>query len=165
MEKQKMKKTSKRIVGGILVVLIISTIGAVVASAHPGFFSDLTDEQKEELNELRQGLIDEGANCSEIREAMHEQLEEYGVKFPTREEMLDNNINRTKQRLEILERTKEIIQENPDITEEEIREIIQEEFELEMPDEGFGMKHRSGFCRGPRFDGYGPYEPNHDQES
>lgn len=160
-----MKKTSKRIVGGILVVLIIATIGALVASAHPGFFSDLTDEQKEELNELRQGLIDEGANCSEIREAIHAQLEEYGVKFPTRLEMIDNQINQTKQRLEILERTKELIQENPDITDQEIREIIQEEFDLQMPEEGFGMMHRGGHCGGPRFGEFGPMEPMDYQES
>jgi len=160
-----MKKTSKRIVGGILVVLIIATIGAVVASAHPGFFSDLTDEQKEELNELRQRLIDEGANCSEIREAIHEQLEEYGIEFPTRLEMIDNQINQTKQRLEILERTKELIQENPDITDEEIRDIIHEEFDLEIPEESHHMRHRGGHCRGPGFGGFGPMEPMDYQES
>ena len=160
-----MKKTSKKIFGGFLVFTLLATIGAVVVSAHPGFFSELTDEQKEELKELRQELIDEGKNCSEIRETMREQLEEYGVEFPTREEMIDDRINRTKQKLEILERTKEIIQENPDITEEEIREIIQEEFDLLMPEEGYGMRHRGGFCRGPRFDDFGPYEPMGDQES
>jgi len=160
-----MKKTSKKIVGGTLVMLLIATIGAVVASAHPDFFSDLTDEQKEELKELKQELIDEGKNCSEIRETMRDQLEEYGVEFPTREEMIDKRINRTKQKLEILEWTKEIIQNNPDITEEEIREIIQEEFDLLMPEEGYGMRHRGGFCRGPKPDGFGPFGPMDDQES
>ena len=70
-------------------------------------------------------------------------------------EILDMKIERTKQRLEILERTKELIQENPEITNEEIREIIQSEFELEMPNgDGNGMMHHRRFCRGP---GSGPY--------
>lgn len=136
-----------------MVAGLLATIGAVVVSASPGFFSDLTDEQKEELRELRQELRDEGATWEEMREAMREQLEEYGVELPTREEMIDMRIERTQQRLDVLERIKELIQENPDITNEEIQEIIQEEFELEMPGEGFGMMHRHGFCRGP---GCGP---------
>ena len=136
-----------------MVAGLLATIGAVVVSAFPGFFSDLTDEQKEELRELRQELRDEGATWEEMREAMREQLEEYGVELPTREEMIDMRIEHTQQRLDILERIKELIQENPDITNEKIREIIQEEFELEMPGEGFGMMHRRGFRRGP---GCGP---------
>ena len=48
---------------------------------------------------------------------------------------------------DILKRIKEIIQEQPDITNEDIREIIQEEFELEEPF-GFGMKGSRGFHRG-----------------
>ena len=78
---------------------------------------------------------------------MREQLESYGVEFPTREEILENKINRTKQRLEILERTKEIIQENPDITRDEIREIISEEFDIEFPENG--MMHRPKGRYGP----------------
>ena len=142
-----MEKTSKKILGGILVVMLIGTIGAVVASAHPGFFSELTDEQMEELNELRQELKDSGATWEEIKEATHEKLEEYGIEMPTREEIIDMKIEHTQQKLDILERTKELIQENPDISNEEIREIIQEEFELEEPF-GFGMKGSRGFHRG-----------------
>lgn len=143
-----MKKTSKKIFGGILVVMLIATIGAIVASAHPGFFSELTDEQKEEIRNLRQELRDDGATCAEIREAMRTQLEEYGVELPTREEMIDNRINHTQLRLDILVRTKDLIQENPDITNEEIRDIIQEEFDLEQFGEGFGMMHQRGFRKG-----------------
>ncbi len=47
-----MKKTSKKIAGGILAVMLIGTIGTVVASAYPGVFSELTDEQKEEIYDL-----------------------------------------------------------------------------------------------------------------
>lgn len=149
-----MKKTSKKIVGGLVVIGLLATIGAVVVSASPGFFSDLTDEQKEDLRELRQELRDEGATWEEMREAMREQLEDYGVELPTREEMIDMRINRTQQRLNILETIKELLQKNPDITNEEIQEIIQEKFDLEFPDgEGQGMMFRHGFrwryCKGP----------------
>jgi hypothetical protein len=146
-----MKKTSKKIVGGIMVVMLIATIGAVVASAHP-FFSDLTDDQKQAIKDLREELIDAGATQEEIRESVKLQLEEYGIEMPTREEIIDAKIQQTEQRLKILERTKELIQENPDITNEEIREIIQEEFELEFPEDGQGMRFRRGRCGG--FRGY-----------
>ena len=133
--------------------MLITTIGAVVVSAHPGFLSDLTDEQKEELKDIRQSLIEDGATCEEIRETMREQLESYGVELPTREEMIDKKIERTEKRLEILNRIKELIEENPDITREEIREIISEEFDIEFPEDGNGMMHRpKGRCGpcGPR---------------
>jgi hypothetical protein len=148
-----MKKTSKKIFGGILVVMLLATIGAVVVSAHPAFFSELTDEQKEELKEIRQTLKDEGATWEEMRESMREQLEEYGVEMPTREEILDHKIELTEQKLEILNRIKELVVENPEITRDEIREIISEEFELELPENGNGMMYRhKGRCGrfGPR---------------
>ena len=148
-----MEKTSKKIVGGLMIAGLLATIGAVVVSASPGFFSDLTDEQKEELRELRQELRDEGATWEEMREAMSEQLEEYGVELPTREEMIDHRIEHTEQKLEILNRIKELVEENPEITREEIREIISEEFELELPEDGNGMMCRhKGRCGrfGPR---------------
>lgn len=146
-----MKKTSKRILGGFMVVMLIATIGAVVASANPGFLSDLTDEQKQELKEIRYALKEDGASCEEIRDAMHEQLESWGIEPPTREEILDLRIERTEQKLEVLNRIKELIEENPDITKEEIQEIIQEEFNLEFPmGNGNGMKYRKGFRNGYR---------------
>ena len=148
-----MKKITKQIFGGLMVLAILGTIGAVVVSAHPGFFSELTDEQKAELKETRETLIEEGATCEEIREAMHEQLESYGIDLPTRDEMLDERINSTKQRLNILERKKELREEGYEW--EEINEIIQEEFDIEYPlHEGKGMGYRRGFnrgsCMGPR---------------
>jgi hypothetical protein len=141
------KTTSKKILGIGLVVILIATIGAVVTSAHPGFFSELTDEQKEELKETRENLIEEGATCEEIREEMREQFESYGIELPTREEMLDKQIERAEQRLEILNRIKELVNENSEITQEEIRDKISEEFELELAENGNGIMHRSkGRC-------------------
>ena len=148
-----MKKASKKIFGGLIVISLLATIGAVVVSASPGFFSDLTDEQKEGLRALREELRDEGATWEEMREAMDEQLEEYGVELPTREEILDHKIEQTEQKLEILNRIKELVEENPEITRDEIREIISEEFELELPENGNGMMNRhKGRCGrfGPR---------------
>jgi hypothetical protein len=157
-----MKKTSKNIAGGILAVMLIGTIGAVVASAHPGVFSELTDDQKEEIYDLKQELKDAGATREEIKETMRAQLEEYGVELPTREEILEKQIEHTKQKLEILERTKELIQENPDITKEEIREIIEEEFDIDLPENGKGMKYRNKGRCGP----YGPkgFKPSEETE-
>ena len=105
-----MKKTTKQILGGLMVFVLIGTIGAVVVSAHP-FFSELNEDQIAELKDLRETLQDEGASCEEIHEAMREQLESYGIDLPTRDEMLDKQINSTKQRLNILERKKELREE------------------------------------------------------
>jgi len=150
-----MKKTSKKIIGGLIAAVLLATVGAIIVSASPGFLSELTDEQKAELNDLRNTLIEEGATCTESREAIKEKLESYGIEFPTHEEMLDKQINQTQQRLDILLRIKELIQQNPDITQEEINEIIKEEFNLEFPNEmcegrafgkGFGRGFHRGFC-------------------
>ena len=163
------KATTKKIIGGFLIVLLVATIGAVIASAdtddsdgnegwkfpfwgkrnmHIGipFKSELTDEQIEELKELKENLEAEGKNPEEIREAIKEQLELYGIEFPTIEERLDNAIANTEQRLEVLEYIKGLIIENPDLTREEIRDLVQEEFDLDLP-EGFGcgMRFRQGF--------------------
>jgi hypothetical protein len=142
-----MKKTSKKIIGGLMVVGLLATIGAVVVSASPGIFSNLTDKQKDDLRELRQELRDEGATWEEMREAMKIQLEEYGVELPSREEMIDQRIEHAEKRLEILNIIKDLITENPEITQEEIREILEEDYGIEMPD-GESMMSRRGFRRG-----------------
>jgi hypothetical protein len=64
--------------------------------------------------------------------------------------MIDKKIEQTELRLKILERTKELIEENPDITKEEIRDIISGEFELELPEDGQGMMFRHRCRCGPR---------------
>ena len=147
-----MNKTTKQIFGGLMVLAIIGAIGAVVVNAHP-FLSELTDEQRDELKELSEALRNEEATHEEIREAMHDRLESYGIDIPTKDEMLDKKINTTRQRLEILERKKTLREEGYEW--EEIDEIIQEEFDIEYP--LFEEKHqrfRRGFnrgsCMGPR---------------
>jgi len=165
-----MKTTSKKFVGGLVVVIIITTIGVIIANAqtddtssddlsqkpyegrrqmcgpepYPSnetkfkpFFYNLTEEQKTELNELIQSLKDSGANSSEIRNAIQEKLDEFGVL----DEQLDNAIEETQQRLEILNREKELREQG--YSWNEINQIIQDEFGLEAPvGEGQGMMPR-----------------------
>jgi hypothetical protein len=152
-----MKKTTKQIFGGLMVLAIIGTIGAVVVSAHP-FSSELTDEQRDELEELRESLIGEDTTQEEIREAMNGQLESYGIDILTKDEMLDKQINTTRQRLEILERKKTLREEGYEW--EEIDEIIQEEFDIEYPlFEEKHQRYRRGFKRGSCI-GPGNFIPN-----
>ena len=138
-----MKKTSKKIIGGLMIATILAVIGAAVVSAQTengmfwggrGFMKELTDEQREEL-----------------QATMQQKFEEYGIEMPTRDEMLDKKIEHTKQRLEILERQKELREEGYEW--EDIQEIIQDEFELEFPEEGKHMRFGRGRCG--YFSGFG----------
>jgi len=107
------------------------------------FFSELTEEQQEQLTEIITNLRDQGANSSEIRAAIQEKLDEFGV-FDQR---LDNEINQTQQRLEVLNREKEL--RGQGYSWDEIRTIIQDEFGLNYPMyDGHGMMNRHGFGRG-----------------
>ena len=150
-------KISKKIIGTLIVVSILATIGAVIVSAntdennegnnwpigfkdrHPMFgkqpyFSELTDEQREEIKEIRVTMEEEGKTPEEIREAIKQQLETYGIEIPTMEERIDIQIEKTEKRLEILEYIKELLAENPDLTREEIRNNVEEEFDIELPE-------------------------------
>jgi hypothetical protein len=169
-----MKNPSKTLVGIFMVALLIAAIGAVIVSAETdettdedssskhfwGFggirnmeisrgniFYELTDEQEEEIIQLKQTMISEGATCEELQEAIIEKLDEWGIL----DKRLDEAINQTELRLEILNRQKELRDQG--YSWEEISSMIQEEFDLEesfgegrMLDHGFG--HRG--CRGPR---------------
>ena len=53
---------------------------------------------------------------------------------------------------------KELVEENPEITREEIRDILSEEFDIEFPEDCKGMMHRQR-CR------CGPYGPRGDLSS
>ena len=122
-----MKKTrSKKFVGGLMAVMLLATIGAVLVSAEfenedatqnqemlwknqqqcgePPFLSDLTVEQREELETIMTSLKEEGASKEEIREAIFDKLDEYGVL----DKNLDDKIEHTEQKLEILNRKKEL---------------------------------------------------------
>lgn len=171
-----MKKTSKKFVGGLLIVLVIATIGVVFATAqddgtteeftpqenfcgrrhmdgprsfnnnsteHGLFFYDLTEDQQAEVDELRTSLQDQGANYSEIQEAINAKLDEFGV-FDQR---LENEIEQTEQRLQILNREKEL-RENG-YSWDEIRTSIQDEFGIEYLIQGdnHNMMGQRGFGR------------------
>ena len=162
-----MKKTSKKILGALMVFMLVGTIGAVIASAVDSetdeetdgqktffdrgpmfgkgpFFDDLTDEQIEEIEAIIEELKENDATWEDINTAIMEKLDEYGIL----DERLDNQIEQTEQKLEILNRQKDLREQGKSW--EEINEIIQEEFDIELPD--FKEKprmHRHGFRHGP----------------
>ena len=152
-----------------MVVMLLTTIGAVLVSADTEdtdetndeslktfwggqmrcgamFMDQLTEGQREEIKELITSLNDEGATCQEIREAVKAKLEDFGVEIPTPDERLDNAIKRTEQKLQILYRVQELREDG--MSWEDIKEIIQDEYELPA-DTGQGMKFRRGFRYGP----------------
>jgi hypothetical protein len=161
-------KISKKIIGTLIVLSIIATIGAVIVSAdsdedneeknlpigffgrHPKcrknpFLSELTDKQREEIKEIRETMEEEGKTPDEIREAIKQQLESYGIEIPTIKERIDIEIEKTEKKLEILEYIKELLSENPDLTREEIRENVESKFDIELPDfneEGMNFRHK-----------------------
>jgi DNA-binding transcriptional MerR regulator len=162
-----MKTTNKKLVGGLLIGLIISAIGAVLATAETEdtteeinppmpfegrhgmnsfgpFAYNLTDEQQAELEELIEALRQENATREKIQEAVHEKLDEYGVL----DAQLDSEIEQTQQKLEILNRQKEL--RNEGYNWDEINTIIQEEFDIENTiDMDFGITCHQGFEPGP----------------
>lgn len=106
--------------------------------------SELTDEQQTELEELISTLRNQNATGYEIRIAIQEKLDEFGV-FDTR---LDNEIAQTEQRLTILNRQKELRDEG--YTWDEINSIIEEEFGLEnATGMGWSIMDGHGFRHGP----------------
>jgi hypothetical protein len=192
------RTTTKKLFGGIMIVSLVTTIGAILGTAETDdrmidkenpfdrfelgrsaggyqpfypvmsndsmdvdmsfghfrgdeamnrslpFFSELTEEQQNEIESLREDMINNGATPEEIREAVTLQLKEYGIEIQSRDDMLDDEIERTAQRLEILERQKILREEG--YSWEDIKNIIAEEFENELqeghqsglpPDDGF----------------------------
>jgi Spy/CpxP family protein refolding chaperone len=143
-----MKTTHKKLVGGLLVGLLIATVGAALATGQTDgttddttpqiplrgrhemnglglFATNLTDAQQTELEELMTTLRDQNATPDEIRTAIQEKLDEFGVL----DTQLDNEIAQTEQRLIILNREKEL--RNEGYSWDEIRNIIQDEFDLQ----------------------------------
>jgi len=171
-----MKKASKKLIGGLLVVVLIATIGAIFASAQSdestenniqqrfcldfwgrgatcfgsgNLFYELTDEQEEEIMQLKETLIGNGATREEIKEAIMQKLDEWGVL----DNRLDDAIEQTELRLEILNRQKELREQG--YSWEEINDIIQEEYDLKSftgygPSMDFGPGFHKGGCRGFR---------------
>jgi len=162
-----MKTTNKKLVGGLLIGLLFSTIGAVLVTAQTDATTDettqpivfggrhgmhgfgplstyLTDEQQEEINETITSLRDQNATHEEIQAAIQEKLDEFGVL----DIQLENEIEQTQQRLTILNREKELRDQG--YSWDEINTIIQEEFDLENTTGiGFCMAFDQGFGPGP----------------
>jgi hypothetical protein len=109
------------------------------------FGYNLTEEQQTELEDLMISLKDQNATSDEVRTAIQEKLDEFGV-LDTR---LDNEIAQTEQRLTILNRQKEL--RNEGYSWDEISGIIADEFGLENVT-GIGweiMGGYGGFGHGP----------------
>jgi len=159
-----MKTTNKKLVGGLLICLFISALGAVLATAQTDetseeipkimpfekrhrfgpFAYNLTDEQQAEIEDIITTLREENATRDEIQVAIQEKLDEFGVL----DAQLDNEIAQIEQRLTILYRQKELRDQG--YSWDEINTIIQEEFDLEDTSYmGYGMTYGHGFGRGP----------------
>jgi len=166
-----MKPTNKKLVGGLLVGMLIATVGAVFATGQTDgttdattndttpqtpfggrhgmnglgpFAYNLTDAQQTELKGLITSLRDQNATPEEIRTAIQEKLDEFGVL----DAQLDDEIAQTEQRLTILNRQKEL--RNEGYNWDEIRNIIDDEFDLQNTS-GIGqdMMFEHGFKCGP----------------
>ena len=86
------------------------------------YASELTDEQQTELEELMTSLREQNASPDEMRTAIQQKLDEFGVL----DTQLDNEIAQTEQRLTILNRQKELRDEG--YSWDEIQNIIEDEF-------------------------------------
>ena len=168
-----MKTTNKKLVGGLLIGLFITAIGAVLATAQTDdtteettpiipfegrhkmkefgpFAYNLTDDQQAEMEDLITTLREENATWEEIQSAIQGKLDEFGVL----DAQLDNEIARTQQQLTILNRQKELRDQG--YSWDEINSIIQDEFDLENTTYmGYGMTFDHGFGPGPC---HGPHE-------
>jgi len=121
-----MKKQQKKIFGGVLIVILLATIGAILVSAEStndstmfkpmfGFrsnqfmkliFEELNEDQKQELHDLLKDLKENDATPEEIRNAVTEKLESWDLEIPTRDEMLDQQIQNAQKQIEILRNKK-----------------------------------------------------------
>ncbi len=111
------------------------------------FTADLTDAQQAELKNLTETLRRQNATPKEIQAAIQQKLDEFGV-FDRR---LNDDINRTELRLQILNREKELRTQG--YSWENITSIIQQEFNVTVNGcSGFGMGPFSGHQQGPRRD-------------
>jgi DNA-binding transcriptional MerR regulator len=175
---EKKMKTRKKLIGGLMAVMIIASIGAVLATTQTDgttpntttqetyrdiqeknrtipFAWNLTTEQQTELQQLITTLREQNATPQEIRAAIQEKLDEYGV-FDAQ---LDTQIAQTEKRLTILNREKELRDQGYNWT--EIRTIIQNEFDLQNMTGGQNMIFGPGFgCEPERgiHHGFAPME-------
>jgi len=150
-----MKKTKNKLLGSIAVVTLLATIGSAFVTAETSeltedkqplfeqcptwgphdvaFGYELTEDQQAELESLRETLKESNATFEEIDEAIAEKLAEFGFEVPTRDDLLEHEIEQTTQRLSMLNRKQELREQG--YSWEEIQEIIAEEYEVEFLDE------------------------------
>jgi hypothetical protein len=107
---------------------------------------NLTDAQQTELEELMTSLREQNASPDEIRTAIQEKLDEFGVL----DTQLDNEIAQTEQRLTILNREKEL--RNEGYSWDEINNVIEEEFGENVTGFSWNMMDGLGHGHGPRGD-------------
>lgn len=164
-----MKTTHKKLVGGLLIGMFIASIGATFATGAIDnaststpippietshgmygigpFASNLTDEQQTEIWTLITTLRTNNATPEEIKTAIQNKLDEFGVL----DTWLVSEITHTENQLTILNRQKEL--RDKGYSWEEIRNITQDEFDPQNMtglDQGFvndtGFDH--GLCGG-----------------
>jgi hypothetical protein len=108
------------------------------------FYANLTEAQQAELKALMETLRSQNATPQEIRAAVQQKLDEYGV-F---DRQLNNAINQTEQRLQILNREKELRSQG--YSWENITSIIQQEYNVTINGcNGYNMGPFSDHGRGP----------------
>jgi hypothetical protein len=118
------------------------------------FASNLTDGQQTEIWTIISDLRNKNATLDEIRTAIQEKLDEFGVL----DTWLTYEIAHTEDQLTILNRQKELRDEGYSC--EEIRNITQDEFDLEnITGPGQGLISDIGFGHGPRGGSYGFIPP------
>jgi len=167
MEATKMKMTRKKLVAGLLIGTLIATIGATFATGaiddtttnttvlsptdtNHGmygigpFASNLTDEQQTEIWTLITSLRDENATPEEMKAAIQNKLDEFGVL----DTWLSSEITQTENKLAILNRQKELRDEGYSWA--DISNITQDEFDLQnMTGLDQGLMNDIGFHHGP----------------
>jgi hypothetical protein len=115
------------------------------------FFANLTDAQQAELKTLIETLRSQNATPKEIQAAVQQKLDEFGV-FDRK---LNDDINRTELRLQILNREKELRSEG--YSWENITSIIQQEFNVSINGcLAYDMGSFRDHARGPPRDMRGP---------
>lgn len=173
-----MKTTYKKLVAGLLIGTLIASIGATFATGALDdpisntnvlpptdtshgmygigpFASNLTDDQQTEIWNLITSLREENATSEEMKAAIQNKLDEFGVL----DIWLSAEITQTENKLAILNRQKELRDEGYSWA--DIRNITQDEFDLQnMTVFDQGLIHDIGFHHGPRggSDGFIPPE-------
>ena len=173
-----MKKTSKKIFGGLLVGIMIATIGGIFATAQddvtnedytieenfwdrhymdePGFFNKNLTENRLFFFDLTE---EQQAELDDIKTSLKDQGANFSEiqtairqkldEFGVLDQRLDNEIDQTEQYLQMLNRQKELREQG--YSWDEISNIIQEEFGIEytVAGDGHGMMGHHRFGRGP----------------